>query len=680
MAIAGILTSPAERHRSNGVSLSAIAFVASTIFSLLFFDAVMHDRAFFDASLLKQVQRFDAPFAGSLFGAVNALTSSHGAVAAWAAVLVTAVALRRWVAAMAVAALPVGGAINYVIGMVPDRTRPEGDEFIRTVGTNAASFPSGHVIGAVLLYGLLLVLAGRIRFAPARYAIQAGSAAVVLLVGPARMWEGAHWPSDVLGAYTLGLLLLTGLVALYRRIDLAAGDLPLIRQGAIPHDESTHHVHALTSVVVFDETSVTKFYSPGLLPRVLYWVAFQAKFPYIENTKALEAAAARRNLAGLLTEYWYGENRVARVQGIRVSRGRLGLASDRVHGSEPEDRAEAKAFLKDLSRRFDEAGLPTWQIDPRQPRSIDNALETAPGVYTVIDLESGLVSPLASFRAWRRGVRRGMVPLFDNVSFDITREYVERNAVEMRATLGNTRFVELLDALDLAEEKQAEWHAAEPRLIGRFAGGFWNGWNYKAWPGRVQRLGTKGQARTEAWFEGAINAWQAEGRLSTAEVAELRSQVASPEVRRAMPHLGAHGAISMTLRFPFGSIARAGWTLGALLAATGSLAIRRTSLDEWKASWSMHGPLVILIAGIPGFGTFAYLAAKPVRRNRLLIRVAGDRLGLKVPGRLYERTGMRRIVLGNKHAGRIAQPHGAELFALDPARTPIADGPHQLAA
>jgi membrane-associated phospholipid phosphatase len=54
-----------------------------------------------------------------------------------------------------------------------------------------------------MLYGLLFVVAGRIQNFYVRNAVRSGSVGVLLLVGPARLWSGAHWPSDVIGAYTL---------------------------------------------------------------------------------------------------------------------------------------------------------------------------------------------------------------------------------------------------------------------------------------------------------------------------------------------------------------------------------------------------------------------------------------------------------------------------------------------
>lgn len=54
--------------------------------------------------------------------------------------------------------------------------------------------------------------------------------------------------------------------------------------------------------------------------------------------------------------------------------------------------------------------------------------------------------------------------------------------------------------------------------------------------------------------------------------------------------------------------------------------------------------MVVVLSAIPGFGAFAYLAAKPGRQSRLLVRAAVDQLMVKVPGRLYERSGARRLI------------------------------------
>jgi hypothetical protein len=84
----------------------------------------------------------------------------------------------------------------------------------------------------------------------------------------------------------------------------------------------------------------------------------------------------------------------------------------------------------------------------------------------------------------------------------------------------------------------------------------------------------------------------------------------------------------------------------------------------------MHHPLVILLSAIPGFGAFAYLAAKPVRSNRLLVRVTLDAVLYKVPWRLYQRSRMRRLIVRPVMATRHGAPE-TDTAILLPANTSI---------
>jgi hypothetical protein len=258
---------------------------------------------------------------------------------------------------------------------------------------------------------------------------------------------------------------------IYRQAHRALFPIPLVQAAYVPHDESKPHAHALTSTILFNGQTVSKIYAPGLLPRAIYWLAFQAPFPYMRNAAALRAALQRRNLAGMLTEYWYGSNRVARAIAIDQIDGRFAITSEYVPGAPPADRQAAHAFLDDLSRRFDAVGLPTWQVDPRQPRAMDNLIETPDGVYHIIDLESGLVSPMASPRAWWRAFQRGLVPIYDDIYFDLTRTYVEREAGAIREAKGEEWLNELREMISRAEADALAWHASEPRIWSRMVRG-----------------------------------------------------------------------------------------------------------------------------------------------------------------------------------------------------------------
>lgn len=66
-------------------------------------------------------------------------------------------------------------------------------------------FPSGHVYGDVLFLGVMAVFAGA--FLPGRLVrpAQVALLAVIVLAGPARVYVGAHWPSDTAGGYLWGV-------------------------------------------------------------------------------------------------------------------------------------------------------------------------------------------------------------------------------------------------------------------------------------------------------------------------------------------------------------------------------------------------------------------------------------------------------------------------------------------
>jgi membrane-associated phospholipid phosphatase len=640
----------------------------AAVFLALTVDALFNARAFFDLALLRAVQRIDPPLLDTVLRPIDWAASSEGGIAIWVAMLAALLAARWWLPALALFVVPVGGLINEGFGLLGNHVRPTAAEVERVIGeTNAPSFPSGHVAGAVMLYGLLFVVADRITYRPVRLAVKAATLTVIATIGFARLWYGAHWPSDVVAAYALGGMVLLPTLAVYRRLDASVGRLPFIRAAVPAHDEATPHAHALTSLVLFDEKTVDKIYAPGFLPRAIYWAAFQAEFPYLRNQAALRAAQHRRNLAALLTEYWYGSPRVARVTGIDRRADGYAVTSERVDGHAPSDRAAAKAWLRDLRGKFEAAGLPTWQIDPRQPRAVDNVLETADGRYMIVDLESGLVAPIASLRTWKRAVRRGLVPMYDDVFFDVTRAYIAREEVSIRAALGAERTDELIATLNAAEAAALEWHAGEPRIWSRILRSAQRGFGVRDWPAWVQAKLEGSQDKAQAWLAGAIDTWEAEGRATPAEAERMRAHMNGAEFQAMLPHLGAHIVISIILRFPFGSIARVAWSTGVLLAATGRLLARRIDRAAWKQTWSVHSPLVIALAAIPGFGTFAYLAAKPVRSNRLLFRAAADTALRKTPWRLYDRIPLQRL---------IARPAGAATAAA-PVTQPVTVRPER---
>jgi membrane-associated phospholipid phosphatase len=198
------------------------------LFTCFAVDAAVRFPGALDLATMKFVQRLDFEQLGPRLEVFERLTDSPGAVFAWGATLMVFSLLRWWLPVLGVLAIPIGGVVNETISRVLiHRTRPHLEE-LRHVSQNFEdrSFPSGHVVGAMLLYGFIWYVAGdRIRFAPVRWLIRAVCAVVIVLSGFDRVWSGAHWPSDVGGAYALGLALLLALTFACEWIEREAAGL-----------------------------------------------------------------------------------------------------------------------------------------------------------------------------------------------------------------------------------------------------------------------------------------------------------------------------------------------------------------------------------------------------------------------------------------------------------------------
>lgn len=144
-------------------------------------------------------------------------------VTSWAVVIVAALAFfafRRRSEAFGLLLSAAGGsALNRVVKYVIARPRPT-LEHVRVSGEWAnESFPSGHVTFYVCFFGFLFFVAYALlpKGSHLRRAACALSALPVLLVGLSRVYLGAHWPSDTLGAYLFSGLWLAFSLDLYRR-------------------------------------------------------------------------------------------------------------------------------------------------------------------------------------------------------------------------------------------------------------------------------------------------------------------------------------------------------------------------------------------------------------------------------------------------------------------------------
>jgi hypothetical protein len=396
--------------------------------------------------------------------------------------------------------------------------------------------------------------------------------------------------------------------------------------------------HSISSTVQLDFTRRTahKTYSPPLWVRALYRAAFQAPFPYEANGHALEAAQHRRRIAGLLTEHWYGQNIVSPTLDVRPERHfqQIGFVTELVHGTAPRDNKRARAFLKTLTRRFLDAGLPTWQVTPHNPRSVGNLIEQADGSYRIIDLESNLVAPLMPVSGIVGAIRQGNFPSFDDIDLERLQSYLAREERAIIASIGVAGYGELVATAAMYGACVQSWRREEPRLISRALRFGLKLVDVPSWVRGIRRMTANSRTMSDRVMAQGIDTWVAEGHITEERATTLRAQAQAPEVASALAHMGAHVAMTVPLRFPLGSVARAGWTVAMRAQAEFRGIVRRKPVGSARQE---HTLLVAAASLVPTFGAAAYMLSKPLRANRALAVIAFDKMLRKTPLKLYER-------------------------------------------
>jgi undecaprenyl-diphosphatase len=138
---------------------------------------------------------------------------------------------RRWGDAwMVVLAVGGGELLNPLLKVIFARERPSFSDPLVMLTTY--SFPSGHATGATIFYGLAAYLIARgVKSWTWRVLSVVAAVVVVSLIGFSRLYLGAHYLSDVLGGFGVGIVWLasvvTGIETLRRRREqLAAGPPP----------------------------------------------------------------------------------------------------------------------------------------------------------------------------------------------------------------------------------------------------------------------------------------------------------------------------------------------------------------------------------------------------------------------------------------------------------------------
>ena len=221
----------ASRRAELGLRLgvgASVLIAAAWLFGAIAEDVVTSDRlTVLDVQVARWLRAHATPELTRWMLLVTDLHSTI-AVSCYAGVVAAALAWRRQWRHLATVFVCVAGGLtlNVLMKLAFHRARPVLDDPLLTL--TSYSFPSGHVAGSTLMYGLIVAWTfTRTRRPLVRAAVAVAAASAIALVAFTRMYLGVHYLSDVGAAFAEGVawlaLCLSALAAFWGRAPLAPG-------------------------------------------------------------------------------------------------------------------------------------------------------------------------------------------------------------------------------------------------------------------------------------------------------------------------------------------------------------------------------------------------------------------------------------------------------------------------
>ena len=173
----------------------------------------------FDLKSYQELHEQASPLFDSLMRGVSALGELAVATTLTAVAMATFALRRQWLEAIFMLATTSNVLLAFALKEIIRRTRPfpiAGNSSGLVQSINQYSYPSGHVLFFVVFFGFFAYLAWRHFAGYARLIVIATCLALIVLIGPSRVFLGEHWASDVVGSYIIGAIWLFVLILAYQ--------------------------------------------------------------------------------------------------------------------------------------------------------------------------------------------------------------------------------------------------------------------------------------------------------------------------------------------------------------------------------------------------------------------------------------------------------------------------------
>lgn len=175
----------------------------------------------FDLQVARWVRGFDHPAFIAAIGAVSFFGNGWVPIVLVFGMAAFCAVREKWLEGAFVILTLSAYVLDGVLKVIVGRPRPPGAGIALSnilLPVNQFAYPSGHVLFYVVFFGFLSFLSwtyitGRLRWISVSICI-----ALIVLIGPSRIFLGEHWVSDVLGSYIIGAFWLIVLILLYQMV------------------------------------------------------------------------------------------------------------------------------------------------------------------------------------------------------------------------------------------------------------------------------------------------------------------------------------------------------------------------------------------------------------------------------------------------------------------------------
>jgi undecaprenyl-diphosphatase len=171
----------------------------------------------FDSNIRYTMRQIQSPMWGQVFLTVTKLGSTLYLAIIGSTAGIAFIAL-RWFRPLILLIITMAGQAGLHHGAKWLFARPRPPLLINYPATESFSFPSGHSIGALCLYGSIAwLVATRYENAAAKAGIAIFTAALVFLIGTSRVYIGIHYPTDVLAGWIAAAIWTSAVMSIDRR-------------------------------------------------------------------------------------------------------------------------------------------------------------------------------------------------------------------------------------------------------------------------------------------------------------------------------------------------------------------------------------------------------------------------------------------------------------------------------